>query len=126
MMTTHAFEAKLVQGGTPTTVRVSRDDSGELHLGSPEATSLLEQLLVYDLGEDADEATGLAEELQAVGTGRAHARTRAWNLVRLDIGPVTSELRLQLPDADQPVAVITRELHDVVRAYAQFLEATEA
>ena len=122
-MATDSFEATIDLGGEPVTVRVTRDATGELHLGSPDDTSVVEELLVYDLGDDADDAAGLARLLREVGTGATEPAVRAWNVTRLDVGPVTSELRLQLPDVDQPVQVATRELHDLVARYAEFLGA---
>lgn len=124
MTSSATLELQLVQGGIPTSVRVTRDESGELHLGSPESTSLVEQLLVYDLGDDVDACTSLAQELRAIGTGAASPRTRAWNLVRLAIGPAESGMQLQIEGAGQPMSVATRDLHDAVIRYRDFLVAT--
>lgn len=124
MMTVPAFERTIHLGGVPTSVRVTRDADGELHLGSPEATSIVEELLVYDLGEDLEEHDRLVGELRAVGTGASAAIRRPFSTVRVDVEPVTSTLRLQLPGADQPVPVATRDLHDLLVDFRRFLDAT--
>jgi hypothetical protein len=121
MMTSMAFERTIRLAGTETAVRVTRDSSGELHLGSPDATSIVEELLVYDLGEDLEEYDRLLGELRAVGTGATAAMTRPFSGVRVELEPVVSRLRLQLPDADEPVEVATRDLHDLLAAFREFL-----
>lgn len=125
IVTTAAYDATITADGEIVPIRVTRDSSGELHLGTPDAVSVVEELLVYDLGDDLDEGVSLADELRAIGTGRAPARTRAWNLVRVDIGPAETSLRLQLDGAGAPMVVTTRELHDVVSRFVAFLRDTE-
>lgn len=124
MMTAMDFERSITLAGHPATVRVTRDETGELFLGSRDATPIVEELLVYDLGEDIAEYDRLIAELRAVGTGAAVASTRPFNTVRVELEPVSSRLRMQLPDADMPVAVGTRELHDLLTAFREFLVAT--
>jgi hypothetical protein len=120
---TEQFEARITLDGAPVTVRVARDASGELHLGSPDDTSVVEELLVYDIGEDAGDVRQLAQLLRAISAGDEAPTTRAWNVTRLDAGPGTSQLRLQLDGADAPAQVATRDLHDLLVRFAGFLGA---
>jgi hypothetical protein len=118
------FERSITLAGRLATVRVTRDETGELFIGSRDATPIVEELLVYDLGEDVGECDRLIEELRAVGTGASAASTRPFNSIRVELEPVTSRLRMQVAGADSPVEVPTRELHDLVAAFREFLVAT--
>lgn len=121
MVAIDTFESNIVLGGVPVTVCVSRAADGELHVGSSDDTSVLEELLVYDLGDDVEDVIELARQLRAIGTGAAEPAVRAWNVTRIDAGPVASQLRLQLPDAGAPVEVVTLDLHDLLVRFAAFL-----
>lgn len=120
------LELVVDQGGTATPVRVERDSEGELHLGSRDATSHLEQLLVYDLGDDVHACTRLMDELRAVATGSMEPLVRAWNINRLSIDSPVSTLRLMIEGADEPLQIDTRELHGAIHRFREFLEATSS
>ena len=122
-MTADVFETTLPQADVAVPLRVVRDASGELHLGSSDNGSVVEHVLVYGLGEDADAADEFADELRSVGTGGTAAVTCGWNDYVAAIGPRTTELRLL---GGEPVSVPTRDLHDVVVLYARFLRDTGA
>ena len=117
-MTVGVFETSLAAADASLSLRIVRDGTGELHLGSPDDSSVIEQLFVYGLGEDADAADEFAHDLRAVGTGDIAGLECGWNDYAAAIGPVVTELRLL---GGERVSVQTRDLHDAVVQYARFL-----
>jgi hypothetical protein len=124
MTGSRTFRATIDLDGATRGVRVVRAPDGDLQPGSPDDTTLVEQLLVYDLADDVESCDDLVRALDEAASEGAVPARRAWNVTRLTAGASVSLLELAMPGGGEPARVRSAELRGLVLDWVAFLDGS--